>query len=153
MQDRIFRALRSVCTANLVLATALVGSYILYGLSLGLPIDRYFLGLSGRWGLGHGTGPKFPAWAFSGVFGIAILITLAVGRYAGWNMGRHRFFCGVFGFVFLAALLVHLPHRAIFPEDEASPSAPAGIPSFDHLLAFYVWFSYLAYALIGPNKK
>jgi len=148
----MIRALKTACTANLVLATGLVFAYVAYGLSAGLPIDQYFLGVAGPWKLSRGSGPKLPGWMFYAVFGAIILVTLIVGLYARWNMRAHRCICGVFGSVFVLGSLIHLPQRGIF-EDETVSRIPVGIPAFDHDLALYVWASFLAYALIGPKVK
>lgn len=145
--------LKTALTANLVLAIGLIAAYVLYGLFAGLPIDRYFLGVSGPFRLGRGGGTILPEWTFDGAFAGIILASLIIGPHLGWNMRYHRLLCGVFGSVSLMALLIHLPHRVIFPEDEMVSKVPAGIPWFDYYLALYVWSSYLAYALLGPNKE
>jgi hypothetical protein len=143
--------LRSACTGNLVVAIALVWLYVLYGLLAGLPIDQYFLGVSGPWRLGRGGGHILPGWAFDASLGMIILTTLVVGRSAGWNMRGHRVFCGVFGVLFLTAAC--LPQGIVPSAGAVVPPVPAGIPSFDHVLATYVSASYLAYALVGPNDN
>jgi hypothetical protein len=150
----MIRALKAICTGNLLLAIALVAVYIGCGLLAGLPIDQHFLSSSPGRVLGRGSGPKVSPCAFVAFIETAILATYIVGRVAKWNLAAHRLICLLLGLVFLYMLMLqHLPHYNPFGDEPAQPAVPAGISWFDETLAWYVWASHLLYGLIGPNDE
>jgi hypothetical protein len=145
----LIRALRNTTAVNLLIAIACVAAYIVYGLSADLPIDKIFLGIEPTrlWRRG---GTRTVPWMSVAVVEALILFFFVAGRLANWNMAKHRFFCGLIGFLWAIALLfAQLPRINYFPEDQSlAPSKPF----LDSILSWYVWGSHLLYGLIGPSE-
>lgn len=143
---KILRAIRTACSANLLVSIAAFMGYILYGHLVQLPINENFFGM-GRSHLGRGGGPMVPPWTFYALFEGLILVLFLCAQF--FESKRYeRTFCLIFVVLFLYGILIqHLPHRVIFPEDEKI----IVVPRLEQVLMWYVWCSNAFYAVFGPN--
>jgi hypothetical protein len=142
------RALKSISTANLVFALLIVGGYILYGLSCGLSIDKYFLGFT-PFAARNQMGPPLPSWKWVAVLEAAVLITAVVGPFAHWDLNLPKALCIWFCFLGLLEILGSSLHSFSYP-DGVLPVLK--VARFDHPLSVYVWCSHLFYVFCGGGK-
>lgn len=147
----MMRVLKSLCTANLLLAIAVVIVYIIYGAISGLAVDEYFLGWR-PWKLGRGGPRDMPAWTFAVFFNVGILIAYIALGYAEGNLNKLRIPCAVVGLLHVLALFaLRWPSYVNHTVDAEQRLALIAAHPVDHILMWYVWGSHLVFALIGPN--
>ncbi len=145
----MMRAFKALTTTNLLLTALVVVGYLVYGLAGGLPINERFLGC-GPGGLSRGTDPTTAPWVFAVIIEAVIVITFFYSRFADGDMKGHRILCAVVGVIEVGGLLMgHLPN---YDPLGAVGSPSVGMPFFDRVLAWYVAWSHIGYALIGPNE-
>ncbi len=146
---RLIRAIKAACTANLIIAIAVVIGYVAYGLASGLPIDREFLNAKPKH-LGRGGGPEIlSAWELVAFLEAVVFVSFIICHYAEFDMTGHRFLCGFLGVFGLCTLFIHIPHVNYFAEEEIIAFVHSRA---DRILAWYVWASHAIYALVGPNE-
>jgi hypothetical protein len=126
--------IRTIITVNLFLAMAVGAGYLIYALLVHLPIDRTFLGFTTR----RSTSP----W-------VSFVIVECI---VTWQfLSRHkmspkflRVFCALLGVTgFIVPLVLNLLSQS---DDRWKITA-------DNILAWYVWGSHLAYALLPHNSS
>jgi hypothetical protein len=142
------RTPKTVCTVNLIVALLIVGGYVLYGLSCGFSIDKYFLGFTPFGGGIHWHGPLLPSWKWVAIVEAAILITVVVAPLARWDMKLPRAICGLFCILGLFQILISSVHSFSYPDDALQNLK---VSRLDRTLSIYVWCSHLFYAICGRS--
>ncbi len=140
------RAIKTACTANLLVSIAVFAAYIVFALLAQLPINENFCGM-GPTHLGRAVGPIVPSWTVFAFLEGMILVLFLRNRHFD-SRPQDRIACLIFVFTFLYIILLqHLPHRVIFPEDEKN----IVVARRDQVLMWYVCCSNAFYAVFGPN--
>jgi hypothetical protein len=144
----MIRTLKTICAANLVIAILFVGGYILYGLSHGLSIERFFLG-SNTMHRSRGGGQPISTWKFMAFAESAILIAFIIGRFTPKDFKVDRAMCLFFGGVGIFSVVSTSLLSSTYTGDEFAYLHASQV---DCLLGLYVYLSHLLYGLSGAKN-